>query len=101
MSYLTTMARGKPCQVRLPGCISGGENETTVLAHYRLSGISGTGYKAPDTCGAWACAHCHSECDTSGTLGLSREQRMLALAEGVMRTLYELHRLGYRLDVSE
>lgn len=96
---LRDFARDKPCQVRLPGCDGGGE--TTVLAHYRLSGVSGIGYKPPDTIGAWACASCHREVDTSGTLGLSRNDRMLALAEGCFRTLNELHKRGYALTEAE
>jgi len=96
---LRDLARDKPCQVRLPGCDGGGE--TTVLAHYRLSGISGTGYKSPDTIGAWCCASCHNEVDTAGTLGLTRHERMLALAEGVFRTLNELDQRGYVLTEAE
>ena len=36
---LTKAARGRDCQVRLPGCPN--NTETTVLAHYRLAGTCG------------------------------------------------------------
>ena len=40
------LAKGKPCLVRLPGC--NGNRETTILAHYRLSGYCGVGMKPDD-----------------------------------------------------
>ena len=79
-------AQGKPCLVRIPGC--DGDAQTTCLAHYSLSGISGAGLKAPDSMGAWCCHHCHAVCD--GRMprpeGYSRNDVRLALAEGVFRT---------------
>lgn len=84
MTDLRKLAKGKPCLVRLPICNH--DTETTVLAHYRLSGVSGIGMKSPDLLGAFACSDCHVECDTGNLLGLSRTERMLALAEGVFRT---------------
>ena len=46
MSKLRKYAKGQPCQVMLPHvCISGGENETTVLAHLHSFGM---GTKSPD-----------------------------------------------------
>ena len=68
--------------VRLPGCDGGGE--TTVLAHYRLAGTCGTGCKSPDILGAWACASCHAAAGDRGH----------DLAEGVMRTIYQLQKEG-------
>ena len=93
---LRELARGKPCLVRLSSCDGGGE--TTVLAHYSLSGISGKGLKSPDTVAAWCCAKCHDLVDGRQKTELfAREQLRLAHAEGVMRTLAELERLGYNL----
>ena len=72
---LTKAARGRDCQVRLPGCP--GDTETVVLAHYRLSGICGTGMKPPDLIGAWACEYCHSLSDgrtNRNTLGMSYDE---------------------------
>lgn len=43
---LTKAARGRDCQVRLPGCPN--NTETTVLAHYRLAGTCGMGIKPND-----------------------------------------------------
>jgi len=36
MSKITKSARGKPCQLRLEECVSGGQNETTVFAHLNM-----------------------------------------------------------------
>lgn len=72
--------------VRLPGCDGGGE--TTVLAHYRLSGMSGMGMKPPDELGAWCCARCHDLVDgRRRELGVSKIDARLAHAEGVFRTV--------------
>lgn len=86
MTKARKAAKDKPCLVRLPGCDGG--TDTTCLAHYSLSGISGAGLKAPDSMGAWCCHHCHAVCD--GRMprpeGYSRNDVRLALAEGVFRT---------------
>lgn len=60
---LTKLARGMVCQVRLPN-ICNHNPETTILAHYRLAGISGFGIKPPSLIGAWCCSSCHSYVDT-------------------------------------
>lgn len=92
------IARGKPCMVRLSGCDGGGE--TTVLAHYRLAGTCGMGIKPPHWQAAWCCAHCHDIIDGRVYIvGLSqeaipRDTIRLAHAEGVIRTLYELDKMG-------
>lgn len=83
MVNLRSLARGRPCQVRLPCC--NGDWTTTVLAHYRLSGISGMGMKSPDLIGAWACSACHDEVDRRTQrepLNVVRQ----AHAHGVFRT---------------
>jgi hypothetical protein len=54
-------ARGRECQVRLPGCNF--NPETTVLAHFRMMSVSGMGMKAPDLLGAWCCSACHDLVD--------------------------------------
>ena len=79
-------ARGKECTVRLPG-ICNGNPETTVLAHYRVSGISGIGKKPPDLIGAWACSDCHRYVDT-------HKEAALDFAIAVFRTQAALLRLG-------
>lgn len=81
---ITKAARGRDCQVRLPG-VCNGNPETTCLAHFRLSGISGIGFKAPNIIGAWACSSCHSKVDSDKSTSVQ-----LAFAHGVIRTLNTL-----------
>jgi hypothetical protein len=88
---LRKLARGKPCQIRLPG-ICNHDTETTVLCHVRLVGVSGMGDKAADLLGAWGCSACHAACDTSGPLDY--EKRRAALLEGTARTIHQLVALG-------
>ncbi|MDN7144074.1 DUF1364 domain-containing protein [Pseudomonas sp. JQ170] len=83
-SKLTKAARGRECQVRIPG-VCNGNPETTVLAHYRMSGTCGVGMKPNDLQGAWACSACHDACDSRSRL-ISREEARQYHAEGVMRT---------------
>lgn len=44
MADLRKAARGRECQVRIPG-VCNGNPETSVLAHIRLAGLCGTGIK--------------------------------------------------------
>lgn len=93
---LRELARGRECQIRLPGCLGGGE--TVVGAHYRLAGLCGTGLKPSNLLIAWACSHCHDGADQRRKIeGYTRDMLRLAHAEGVMRTLAELERIGYNL----
>lgn len=89
---LRDTARGRECQVRLPG-ICNFNSETTVLAHARLAGVTGVGQKAPDVCGAHACSACHDEIDRR-TQVLERDFVLLAFYEGIVRTLALLAREG-------
>lgn len=84
MSKLTKLARGRDCQVRLPG-ICNHDAETTVLAHYRLAGTCGMGIKPHDLLGAWACSSCHDEIDRR-TRRIDADSAALAHLEGVIRT---------------
>lgn len=88
MSKLRDAARGRDCQIRLVG-ICNYNPATTVLAHYRLSGISGMGIKSPDQIGAWACSACHSYVDTHKDDATAR-----AFLEGVLRTQARLIKEG-------
>lgn len=83
-SKLTKAARGRECQVRIPG-VCNGNPETTVLAHYRMAGTCGVGFKPNDLQGAWACAACHDACDGRSKT-ISRAETRQYHAEGVMRT---------------
>jgi hypothetical protein len=85
---LRKQARGRGCQVRIPG-VCNHNSETVILAHYRLAGISGMGVKSPDAVASWCCSDCHSYVDTHHDA-----ETKLALAEGVFRTLAQLIREG-------
>lgn len=87
MSKLRKLARGQPCQIRLPVC--NGDTSTTVLAHFRLTGISGLGFKPPDWLGAWACSSCHAYVDTH-----KDPETQLDFAKGCFRTQAALERIG-------
>ena len=89
---LRKLAKGKECQVRIPG-VCNGNPETVVLAHYSMAGISGKGIKSPDIMGAWACSACHDECDRR-TQHHDRETVRLSHAEGVFRTQKALYDMG-------
>ena len=90
MSKLRQEARGRACQVRVPGICTGGGDDT-VLAHYRLAGHCGIGQKPMNLLGAWACAACHDAVDGRNPQGRERDWLRLCHAEGVMRTLAQLH----------
>lgn len=92
MSRLRDAARGMDCQVRIPG-ICNFRSETTVLAHYRLAGTCGTGFKPIDLIGAWACSDCHNAID-DGKTAYSREQLDLMHLEGMVRTINALNKKG-------
>ena len=87
-NHLRAMAQGRDCMVRLPG-ICCGDPERVVLAHFRLSGISGMGLKPPDEIAAWCCDTCHRVIDTDKS-----PEIQLAFAHGVFRTQATLLREG-------
>lgn len=78
---LTKLARGKECFVRLPG-ICNFDSATTVLAHFRMIGISGMSMKPNSLLGAWACSECHRAVDSNKDADVQ-----LAFAKGVLRTI--------------
>lgn len=99
MTNLRDLARGQECQIRIDG-VCNHDPATTVLAHYRMAGICGTGQKPPDECGAWACSACHDFVDGRAApngFDLSAAARYHH-AQGVMRTLHKLHQLGYKMS---
>ena len=84
---LTKAARGRDCQVRVPG-VCNGDPETTVLAHFRLNGTRcGTGLKPHDLQAAWACSACHDAVDARSRTEFSREELRVMHMEGVVRTI--------------
>jgi len=96
MSDLKKAARGRECQVRIPG-ICNHNAETSVLAHIRLAGICGVGIKPPDLIETIACSACHDEIDRRTRVvdaeyakecaleGMARTQ-VIWLKEGLIRT---------------
>lgn len=87
MSDLRKLARGESCMIRSPVCNY--NPETTVLAHYRMIGVSGLGMKSPDLLGAWACSACHEYVDTHR----DTDTKLMHM-QGVARTQAELVRRG-------
>lgn len=81
---LRALAQGRDCEARLPA-ICNGNQETVVLAHFRLSGLSGLGFKAPDLIGAWLCSACHAYVDSHKDC-----QTQLDFAKAVFRTQAKL-----------
>jgi hypothetical protein len=93
-AHFRKAAKDRGCTVRIPG-VCNFNSQTVVLAHIRLSGISGMGTKAPDLLGAWACSACHDEVDgRSNKSGLSRDELRLAHFEGMARTIAQLVKEG-------
>lgn len=90
---ITKAARGRECQVRVPGHCNG-DPETVVLAHYRMAGTCGTGYKPNDLQGAWACSGCHDAIDGRTKSQWAGEDLRLMHAEGCFRTIDTLVREG-------
>lgn len=86
MSNLRKLARGQQCQVRIAS-VCNFNSETTVLAHLRMAGITGTGLKANDLLGAWCCSACHAATESNPSL---RKEFL----EGVVRTQNELVKMG-------
>lgn len=81
---LRKFAKGKACQLRLPG-ICNFDTETTVLAHVRRGGVAGMRQKPPDLCGIHACSACHNAMD--GRSGPKKVPADTDVLEGLNRTL--------------
>ncbi|ELV1685189.1 DUF1364 domain-containing protein [Escherichia coli] len=84
MANLRKEARNRECQVRIYG-VCNGNPETTVLAHYRMAGICGTGMKPDDLIATIACSSCHDEIDRRTRLVDAEFAKECAL-EGMART---------------
>ena len=79
--------------VRIPAHCNHNTN-TTVLAHYALSGYTGMGMKADDFAfGAWTGSACHDVVDGRVKTDHDRNAVRLMHAEGVMRTTAELRKM--------
>ena len=86
-------AAGQECQIRIP-FICNRDPATTVLAHIRLAGVTGTALKAPDLLGAWACSACHDVVDWRAKSDFSPDIIRLYHLEGMARTIAALVREG-------
>jgi len=93
MSKLRDAARNQNCMVRIPG-ICNFNSETTVLAHYRLSGTCGLAMKPMDLLGAWACSDCHHVLDGRRNTAYDRSTLDLMHLEGMCRTIAALYKQG-------
>ncbi|MDR5726139.1 MAG: DUF1364 domain-containing protein [Terriglobia bacterium] len=92
MSWLTQLARGQRCTIRL-GCCNG-NSDTTVLAHYRSVRLgAGTSHKPHDLIGAFACSACHDEADRR-TRNYDYQEVRFAHAEGCLETFNVLLSMG-------
>jgi hypothetical protein len=84
---LTRAARGRECQVRVLG-VCNGNPETTVLAHFRMSGTRcGVGLKPNDLQGAWACSSCHDAIDGRRKTEFNSDELRVMHLEGMVRTI--------------
>jgi hypothetical protein len=84
---LTKAARGRDCQIRVPG-VCNGDSETTVLAHFRMSGTRcGVGLKPNDLQGAWACSACHDAVDSRRITEYNHHELRVMHLEGMVRTI--------------
>lgn len=90
---LRKQAKGRGCMVRIPG-VCNHNSETVVLAHVRLTGVSGMGMKSPDILGAWACSACHDAVDRRNHTDLDRDYVRLLHLEGMVRTIAQLEKEG-------
>ena len=86
---LRAAARGRECQVRIPG-VCNRDDSTTVLAHFRMAGLCGAGMKPHDLIGAWCCSSCHDAIDGRAKTEYSREELRLFHLEGMARTIAAL-----------
>lgn len=82
MSELRKSARGRQCQVRLPG-VCNFNPETVVLAHL---GGAGAALKHNDMFGAFCCFSCHQVIDGPSTAKFTKDDLKLAHFEGIQRT---------------
>src|SRR5690606_3575678 len=80
-------AKGKDCTLCLPGCPNA--TETSVLAHLRMFGGGGTGYKPHDSEAVIADMHCHDMLDGRAVCPVAEPE----LYEYIVRALIRTHRI--------
>ena len=82
MSKLRKSAKGRECQIRIPG-VCNGNPETVVLCH--LPG-GGMGAKTHDMFGAFGCHACHDVVDGRARCNESVDMLDIYFLEAVIRT---------------
>ena len=82
MTNLRAKARGRDCQIRIPG-VCNRNPETVVLAHLPSFGIS---IKSHDYHAALGCSDCHDAVDGRSSVDIPKDTLMLYFHEGVRRT---------------
>lgn len=94
---LRKMAKGQPCQVRIPS-VCNFDPATTVLAHVNGSGTGtkwGNAHPEENLLGAWACSNCHDAIDKrNNSHDHSYHMILVWFADGVYRTIRELIKMG-------
>jgi hypothetical protein len=86
MKDLRKLARGRDCQLRLPG-ICNWNPETTVLCHIRRAGNAGVGQKPIHLCAVIACSDCHDVLDRRRKSDLSNAELDEYTLDALCRTL--------------
>ena len=82
MANLRKEARGRECQIRIPG-VCNRNAETTVLCHIPGAGMA---RKSADIHAAIGCSDCHDCVDGRRAHGIDPDSRRLYLLDGVIRT---------------
>ena len=82
MSILRKSAKGRGCQIRVPG-VCNFNPETTVLSHLNTGGI---GQKEVDLLAAFSCSSCHDVVDFRVPSPFSLDDIKIMHFEGVCRT---------------
>ena len=80
-------AKGRECQVRIPG-VCNKNPETTILAHINRKSLvgSGMGAKPDDRFGSHCCSACHDAIDGRSTVDYTSEELTILEYEGIFRT---------------
>ena len=82
MKTLRDEARGRECQVRIPGVCNRDDN-TTVLAHLNGAGLA---LKSDNRHAAICCSSCHDLVDSRRPSHFTNDEIRLMFLDGVIRT---------------
>ena len=93
MSKIRKSAKGKDCEIRLPGVCSH-DSETVVACHIRISGLCGVGQKPSDLLTVRGCHECHSVIDGRARSPFTKAELILFIHEAHCRTLVAYEQEG-------